>query len=110
MLGWVAFNIGAPALRQIDAMQGNAPAAAKGKKRAAVAGLAGLSASTLLAAPEAAQAAQELSQLADARPLLLAGLFLPVLGWVAFNIGAPALRQIDAMQGGAPAKGGAKKR
>jgi hypothetical protein len=30
VLGWVAFNIGAPFFRQLDAMQGNAPAA-KGK-------------------------------------------------------------------------------
>jgi hypothetical protein len=50
-------------------------------------------------------------QLADGRPLAFAALFLPVLGWVAFNIGAPALRQIDAMSDKAPAKkSGAKKR
>jgi hypothetical protein len=50
-------------------------------------------------------------QLADSRPLLFAGLFLPVLGWVAFNIAAPALRQIDAMgDKEAPKKGAAKKR
>ena len=48
-------------------------------------------------------------QLADGRPLLFAGLFLPVLGWVAFNIGKPALRQIDAM-GDKPAAKGTKKR
>ena len=54
VLAWVFFNIGAPAQRQLDAMSGKQSAA---KKRAAVAGLAGLSASALLAAPEAADAA-----------------------------------------------------
>ena len=29
-------------------------------------------------------------QVADGRPLLLAGLFAPVLGWVLFNIGESA--------------------
>ena len=53
--------------------------------------------------------AQDVAQLADGRPLLFAGLFLPVLGWVAFNIAAPALRQIDAM-GEAPKKTATKKR
>jgi hypothetical protein len=55
---------------------------------------------------------QDVAQLADGRPLVFAGLFLPVLGWVAFNIGAPALRQIDAMgdKGAAPAKKATKKR
>jgi photosystem II PsbY protein len=152
VLGWVAFNIGAPALRQIDAMgdKGAAPAKKATKKRAVIAGLTGLSAAALLAAPEAAQAAQvrraralpphcahatrmtcadiaaravltrmrlrslpqDVAQLADGRPLVFAGLFLPVLGWVAFNIGAPALRQIDAMgdKGAAPAKKATKKR
>ena len=52
---------------------------------------------------------QELAQLADGRPLLLAGLFLPVLGWVAFNIAGPAFRQLNSMRGNdAPA--GKKKR
>ena len=94
VLGWVAFNIGAPALRQIDNM---AEPKAKGKvtKRRSIA--AGLTAAALLALPETANAAQELGQLADSRPLVLLGLGLPVLGWVAFNIGAPALRQIDNM-------------
>ena len=64
-------------------MQGKAPAKGKAaaKKRAVVAGLTGLTAAALLAAPESADAAQELAQLADGRPLLFAGLFLPVLGW-----------------------------
>lgn len=97
-------------------MQGNAPPAkgkAAAKKRAIVAGLTGLTAAALLAAPESADAAQELAQLADGRPLLFLGLFAPVLGWVAFNIGAPFFRQLDAMQGNAPpakGKAAAKKR
>ena len=36
-------------------------------------------------------------QLADGRPLLFLGLFAPVIGWVLFNIGAPALRQLGAL-------------
>ena len=119
VLGWVAFNsvcpracalmrqgqaltrappppVGAPFFRQLDAMQGKAPAKGAAKKRAVVTGLTGLTAAALLAAPESADAAQELAQLADGRPLLLAGLFLPVLGWVAFNIGAPFFRQLGA--------------
>ena len=109
MLGWVAFNIGAPALRQIDAM-GDKPTKGKApvKRRSIAAGLTALTTAALLALPETANAAQELGQLADSRPLVLLGLGLPVLGWVAFNIGAPALRQIDAMgdkpKGKAPVK------
>ena len=126
-------------------MQGKSSGPAK--KRAAVAGLTGLSAAALLAAPESADAAtvracrsvarcactraartcaspsgadarccalsapvvhlfflQELMQLADGRPALFLALFTPVLAWVAYNIGAPALRQIDAMSDKAPAK------
>jgi len=97
VLGWVAFNIGAPALRQIDNM---AEPKAKGKvtkRRSIAAGLTAATTAALLALPETANAAQELGQLADSRPLVLLGLGLPVLGWVAFNIGAPALRQIDNM-------------
>lgn len=54
---------------------------------------------------------QEVAQLAsDNRPLLLLGLGLPVLGYVAFNIGLPALRQLQGMVEEAPAKGKAKLR
>ena len=85
-----------------------------------------------LATCESAQAAQELVQLADNRPLVLLGLGLPVLGaispylaqsssrltpprptagWVAFNIAQPALRQLDSMTGAeAPKKGPTKRR
>ena len=69
----------------------------KKKKRSVAAGLTGLTAAGLLAAPEHADAAaQAFVQLADGRPLLFAGIFLPVVGWVAFNILQPALRQVDA--------------
>ncbi len=77
VLGWVAFNIGAPALRQIDAMQQDAPAAKKGgaKKRGIVAGLTGLTAAAMMAAPESAQAAQVRALRAARRgcPVLRAG-------------------------------------
>lgn len=63
--------------------------------------LAGVSTavSTLLTA-EHAQAAQEIADLAakDNRAGLLALLLTPALGWVAFNILAPALNQLKGMQ------------
>ena len=66
------FNILGPALNQVDNMS---------TKRSVAAGV-GLSAAMMLAAGQA-DAAQEVAQLAgDNRPLILAGLFLPVLGWV----------------------------
>ena len=58
---------------------------------------AGLSLGTaLLLASEKADAAQEISQLAasDNRLGIIATLFLPVVGWVLFNIGGPALNQL----------------
>ena len=50
----------------------------------------------LLLASEKADAAQEISQLAasDNRLGIIATLFLPVVGWVLFNIGGPALNQL----------------
>ncbi len=54
----------------------------------------GLAAASLLAA-QGADAATEVAQVADQRVNLLLTLFVPVLGWVAFNI-LPALkRQLD---------------
>jgi len=107
VLGWVAFNIAAPAFRQLAGMAEKAQEPAK-KKRSVAAAMTGLTAAALMAAPEQADAAQELVQLADGRPLLFAGLFLPVLGWVAFNIAAPAFRQLAGMAdkaAAAPTKG-----
>lgn len=90
-LGWVAFNILAPALNQLKGMQ-NA-----NLKRSAAIGL-GLSAAALLTTQEA-NAAEEIAQLAagrDNRVLIIATLFVPVVGWVAFNILGPALNQLQA--------------
>ena len=46
-----------------------------------------------------AQAASEVAQLAagDSRLSIIATLALPALGWVAFNIGGPALNQLANM-------------
>ena len=58
----------------------------------------GMAAASLLATQQAS-AATEVMQLADrdARFGVVALLFLPVLGWVAFNIGGPALNQLSEM-------------
>lgn len=88
-LGWVAFNILSPALNQLKGMQ-NA-------KRSAAIGL-GLSAAALLSAQNA-DAAEEIAQLAagrDNRVFIIATLFVPVVGWVGFNILGPALNQLQA--------------
>ena len=56
----------------------------------------GLGAALLLASQQA-DAAQEVAQLAagDNRFGIIATLFLPVIGWVLFNIGGPALNQLN---------------
>ena len=56
----------------------------------------GLGAALLLASQKA-DAAQEVAQLAagDSRFAIIATLFLPVIGWVLFNIGGPALNQLN---------------
>lgn len=48
----------------------------------------------------------------DNRLGIIALLFVPVVGWVGFNILQPALNQLDAMSGGgkAPKKAAVKKR
>lgn len=68
------------------------------KKGSVVGPAVGLgTAASLLAAPRA-DAASEIAQLAiDNRVLLLGTLFIPVLGWVAFNILPPAIRQLQTM-------------
>ena len=90
VLGWVAFNILGPALNQVDNM-------AEKNSRAVTVG-AGLGLACLLAAGNA-EAAQQIAEVAggDNRVGVLATLFLPVLGWVAFNILGPALNQVDNM-------------
>ena len=100
-LGWVAFNILQPGLNQLNDMQVKN---AKGKKSVPL-GL-GLSAAALLGMPEQADAATELMQTAlDAR-IVIFGAFVPVLGWVAYNILGPGLNQLEDMQKAAAKKKG----
>lgn len=95
----VAFNILGPAQAQFKTM---------GKSAKGVAAGLGLTAAMLLAA-QSADAAQEVSQLAagDNRTGIIATLFVPVIGWVLFNILGPAQAQLDNM---GPAKTSSKKR
>ncbi|KAL6751856.1 hypothetical protein V8C86DRAFT_3029895 [Haematococcus lacustris] len=101
VLGWVAFNIGGPLFAQLDKMGERADETTPDKrslrlKRAVIGPMAGLG---LLAATQSAEAATEIAQLAagDNRPIILLTLLLPVLGWVAFNIGGPLFAQLDKM-------------
>ena len=88
VLGWVGFQIGGPALRQLDNMNDKA-------SKAIVGGALGLAALSLSGS---ADAASEVAQLAgDNRLSTIALLLVPVLGWVGFQIGGPALRQLDNM-------------
>lgn len=61
-----------------------------------------------------AEAANQVSEVAagDNRALILAVIFLPALGWVAFNILGPALNQLSTMasDNSSPAAKGGKKR
>ncbi len=88
-LGWVAFNIFGPAKAQLDQMD---------SKRAVPAAV-GLGAAASLLLAQSAEASTELATIAasDNRLGLLATLFLPALGWVAFNIFGPAKAQLDQM-------------
>ena len=66
----------------------------------------GLSAAALLGMPEQADAATELMQTAlDAR-IVIFGAFVPVLGWVVYNILGPGLNQLEDMQKAAAKKKG----
>eukprot|EP00873_Tetraselmis_striata_P026393 jgi/Tetstr1/446657/TSEL_034178.t1 len=89
-VGWVLFNIAGPALNQINDMSDK-------NKKSIAAGL-GLGAASMLVA-ENADAAQEVAQLAggDNRLGALLALLFPAVGWVLFNIGGPALNQINDM-------------
>ena len=75
-----------PAKNQIDAMGEGTAVAGSNKKRSIAAGL-GLGAASLLATQNA-EAAQQVADLAasDSRVGILAGLALPAIGWVLFNI------------------------
>jgi photosystem II PsbY protein len=92
VLGWVGYNILKPGLKQLDDMN------VKNSKKKGVAAGIGLSAAGLLGMPEQANAATELMQTAgiDAR-ILIFGAFVPVLGWVGYNILKPGLKQLDDM-------------
>jgi photosystem II PsbY protein len=93
VLGWVAYNILGPGLRQLEDMQ-----KANAKRKGVLAG-AGLSAAALMGMPEASEAAQNVGDLAgiDGR-IAIFFVFAPVLGWVAYNILGPGLRQLEDMQ------------
>ncbi|KAL3142853.1 hypothetical protein ABBQ38_003146 [Trebouxia sp. C0009 RCD-2024] len=89
-LGWVAFNILSPALNQLKGMQN-----ANAKRSAAI----GLGLGAALVCSQSADAAEEIAQLAagrDNRVFIIATLFVPVVGWVGFNILGPALNQLQA--------------
>ena len=93
VLGWVAYNILGPGLNQLEDMQKD-----NFKKKGVAAGV-GLSAAALLGMPEPADAAMELANTAgvDLRVVIF-GAFVPVLGWVAYNILGPGLNQLEDMQ------------
>ena len=59
----------------------------------------GLGAALSMLSVEGANAATELAQIAasDNRVAILGTLFVPALGWVAFNMLQPTLNQFDAM-------------
>lgn len=85
--GWVLFNIAGPALNQVNEMSE--------KTKGIIAG-AGVGAALMTAGK--AEAAQELMTTAgDNRLGILAVVFLPVVGWVLFNIAGPAFNQVNEM-------------
>lgn len=87
VVGWVLFNIAGPALNQVNEMSE--------KTKSMIAG-AGLGAA--LISSGTADAAQELMTTAgDNRLGILAVVFLPVVGWVLFNIAGPTLNQMNDM-------------
>ncbi|KIY97984.1 photosystem II PsbY protein [Monoraphidium neglectum] len=102
-VGWVAFNILGPLTNQLSRMSeanaAPAPKAKPGKKKRGFAGAVGLGAALSLAAAQQAEAATEVAQLAasDNRIGIIALLFLPAVGWVAFNILGPLNNQLARM-------------
>ncbi|KAF6254379.1 ycf32-related poly protein of photosystem II [Scenedesmus sp. NREL 46B-D3] len=99
-LAWVGFNMLQPATNQLNRMNEIREAtagASTGRKKRGVAGAVGLGAALSLFAAQNAEAATELSQLAasDNRFGTIALLFLPVIGWVGFNILQPAFNQLN---------------
>jgi photosystem II PsbY protein len=102
-VGWVAFNMAQPALNQLNRMneikEEAAPARAGGKKKRGLAGAVGMGAALSMMAAQQADAATELMQVAasDNRLGVISLLFLPAIGWVAFNMAQPAFNQLNRM-------------
>ena len=126
VLGWVAFNALGPGLNQLDAMREKSKNRAA--IVAGAAGLAGLLHAQGVNAAEIAQVRTTLMVMAEVLATLVAcrasqlppptshplgppqiaegdnrfgiivSLFVPVLGWVAFNALGPGLNQLDAMR------------
>jgi len=95
VLGWVAYNILGPGLNQLEDMQKK-----NSRRRGIAAGLTGLSAASLMAMPEQADAAEQVvGNLAgiDGR-IAIFFVLAPVLGWVGYNILGPGLNQLEDMQ------------
>ncbi|GFR49381.1 hypothetical protein Agub_g11432 [Astrephomene gubernaculifera] len=90
MLGWVAFNIWGSAQAQLDQMS---------EKKRAIPAAIGLGAAASMLMAQSADAATEVSTIAasDNRIAIIATLFVPVLGWVAFNILGSLQAQLDQM-------------
>eukprot|EP00798_Chlamydomonas_sp_ICE-L_P013512 gene13512-19375_t len=90
-LAWVAFNAAAPLLKQFQQMD-------EGRKGAIAVGT-GLGAAASLLVADQAQAASVYADIAagDNRISIILALFVPALGWVAFNALQPLLTQINTM-------------
>ncbi|GIL53267.1 hypothetical protein Vafri_8914, partial [Volvox africanus] len=95
-LGWVAFNILGSLQAQLDQMDAKNDAP---KRKRAVPAAIGLGAAATLLAAQSAEASTELATLAasDNRIGIIATLFVPALGWVAFNILGSLQAQLDQM-------------
>ncbi|MEW5297664.1 MAG: hypothetical protein WDW36_000859 [Sanguina aurantia] len=107
VLGWVGFNMLQPLAAQLETAKAFAqdaepeqakPSKAKkaGKKVRSLAGAVGMGLATSMLVSEQAQAATEVAQLAesDTRIFAILTLFVPVIGWVLFNMAQPLLAQL----------------
>jgi len=94
-LGWVGFNMLQPALNQLNKMNEERESA----QRSVVSAVGLGAAASMLLLADSANAASEIAQVAenDARLLVIAGLFMPAIAWVLFNILQPALNQLNKM-------------
>eukprot|EP00798_Chlamydomonas_sp_ICE-L_P026598 gene26598-18380_t len=94
-LAWVAFNALVPFMTQFTQMDEDN----RNSKRSIAVG-SGLGVAATLLVAEQAQAASEVAQLSgglDPRIAAIGSIFVPVLGWVAFNALAPLLSQAERM-------------